>query len=214
MLSKSHTKKVWDFFCLQSIYYLGDNMLSVVIKNIKIGVSFSFFAVVGLVCLWQDSNGDKLLLMLMCCLLHEMGHLIAMCLCNVPPIMIIAYGGGIKIYPDNAKMTSDFQDIIILSAGCIINIILACLLFLLNKSPTYFSMANLFLGLFNLMPVKYFDGGRLLSIALKDSKAVNVIRCIFITFFAIVIGAMALKGMFSISLFVIFAYIIISELFA
>ena len=199
---------------MTSIYCLGDNMLSMIVKNIRIGVSFSFFAVIGLVCLWQGGEADKLLVMLLCCLLHEMGHVTAMCLCNVPPKKIIAYGGGIKIYPDTEKMTSDYQDILILSAGCMVNLLLACLLFMFNGYPTYFGMANLFLGLFNLMPVKYFDGGRLLSIALKDSKAVNIIRFVFIALFGIVIGAMAVKGLFSISIFVIFAYILVSEIFA
>lgn len=188
-------------------------MLSFEIKKIKIGVSFSFFAVIAVVLLWQGSSADKLLVILLSCVIHELGHIFAMCLCSVPPQKVIAYGGGIKIYPDKTKMISDYQDILILAAGCLVNLVIACLSLGCKHELTYFSSANLFLGLFNLMPLKYFDGGRILSIALNDSKAVAVIRFCFIVMFGIVIAAMICNGLFSLSLVVTFAYILVSEFF-
>lgn len=196
-----------------SIYFYGDKMLSFYIKNIKVGVSFSFFAVLALIFIWQGGEADKLAVILFCCTIHELGHVIMMCLCSVPPKRIIAYGGGIKIYPDKSKMISEWQDILILSAGCIVNFSAAFITFCLNQEVTYFLSANLFLGIFNVMPLKYFDGGQILSVVLNDSPVVKVIRLGFIAMFGAVMIGMFLNGFFSISLVVTYVYIIFAEFF-
>ncbi|MGN0601431.1 MAG: site-2 protease family protein [Oscillospiraceae bacterium] len=189
-------------------------MISFEIKKVKLSVSFSFFAVLGLICIIQGSSSYRLLVILISCILHELGHVIMMCLFSVPPESIVAYGGGIKIIPDKSKLVSDCQDILILSAGCIINFFAVFISLAFNREITYFASANLFLGLFNLMPVKYFDGGRILSLALNDSKYVKIIRFCFIGMFGIVIAVMVFNGFFSISLIVTFLYILFSEIFA
>ena len=186
-------------------------MFSFEIKNVKIGVSFSFFAIICLIFMWQTGSTTKLLIVLLSCVIHELGHIIMMCLCSVPPKRIVAYGGGIKIYPDKSKMLSECQDILILSAGCFVNLLVAGLSVWINRDFTYFSTANIFLGLFNLMPMKYFDGGRVLSLALTDSKAVKIIRIIFMIAFASLIVGMFINGLFSISLIITFLYISASE---
>ena len=61
------------------------------------------------------------------------------------------------------------------------------------------------------MPMKYFDGGRVLYLALNDSKAVKIIRIIFMIAFASLIVGMFINGLFSISLIITFLYISASE---
>lgn len=188
-------------------------MLSIDFKNIKFGISFSFFALAAMIFMLEQVAAEKFILILLCCLMHETGHIIMMCICSIPPKEIVIYGGGIKICPNRTKMVSDWQDALILSAGCMVNLITAGIIMLCNYELTFFASANLFLGLFNLMPVKYFDGGRILSIALKDSKAVKLIRIGFILAFGYIIVAMFLNNFFSVSLIITYIYIITSEFF-
>lgn len=188
-------------------------MLSTDFKNTKLGISFSFFALIAMIFMLEKAASEKFMLILLCCFMHETGHIIMMCICSIPPKAIIIYGGGIKIYPDKSKMVAEWQDTLILSAGCIINLLTAGIIILFNYNLTFFASANLFLGLFNLMPVKYFDGGRILSIALRDSKAVKITRIGFILAFGYIIVAMFFNGFFNISLIVTFIYIITAEFF-
>lgn len=183
------------------------------IKNVKVGVSFSFFAVVALIFIWQGGAADRLFVILFSCCIHELGHVIMMCLFSVPPKSIMAYGGGIKICPDKSKMISEWQEILILSAGCLVNFTAAFIIFCTRGEVTYFVYANLFLGLFNIMPIKYFDGGQILSVVFNDSAIVRVIRLAFITMFGAVIVGMCANGFFSISLVVTYIYIFIAEFF-
>lgn len=179
--------------------------------KIKISVSFSFLAVIALVSLWQNKASAYLLMTLMCCVLHELGHIFFMCLFSHKPDEIMFYGGGIKIYNNTNRLLSDKADIIILFAGCGVNILIACILILIEREVSFFAAANLFFGLFNLMPVKYFDGGRILSKVFKDSPSVRAIRLVFILAFASTIILMFFNGFVSISLIVTFVYIIFSE---
>lgn len=188
-------------------------MLSIDLKNIRFGISFSFFALIGIIFILEQASVEKILLILICCCMHETGHIIMMFLCNIPPKSIILYGGGIKIQHDKSKLIAEWQDALILSSGCIVNLITVGAIIFLKHELTFFASANLFLGLFNLMPVKYFDGGRILSIALKDSRAVRLIRVGFILAFGYIIAAMFFNGFFSVSLILTFIYIVTSEFF-
>lgn len=186
-------------------------MLSVEIFKTKVGISFSFFAVVALLLLLEGQSSESLLVVLLCCVLHEMGHILMMCLCSVPPKEVVLYGGGIRISPDRSKMLSENKDALILSAGCVVNILLALITAVITQGVNLFVSANLFLGAFNLMPVKYFDGGRLLSAVLKDSILERIIRYLFIAAFGAVIIVMIYNGFFSVSIIVTFVYIIAAE---
>ena len=188
-------------------------MLSIDFKNVKLGISFSFFALVSAIFLLEQVAFEKFILILACCIIHEAGHIITMCLCHVPPKKIILYGGGIKICPDKSKLIANWQDLLILSAGCIVNLFIAGIIIFYTYKLTFFASCNLFLGLFNLMPVKYFDGGRILEIALKGSRLVRLTRIMFILAFGYIITAMFLNGFFSASLIITFIYIITSEFF-
>ncbi|MDE6150356.1 MAG: peptidase M50 [Ruminococcus sp.] len=188
-------------------------MISFDIFQTKIKIHFSFFAVIALISLWQNTIAYDLIMALICCMLHEAGHLLCMYLFSQSPNEIVLYGGGIKIKNSNEKLLSAGAETIILFAGCAVNILLCCISVLIFKKFTYFASANLFFGLFNLMPVKYFDGGRIISNVLNDSPACKLIRILFIIAFAIIIIVMIINGLFSISLILTFVYILISEFF-
>lgn len=100
---------------------------------------------------------------------------------------------------------------IILFAGCSVNLFIALLWRILSGGLNYFACANLFLGIFNLMPVKYFDGGRILSLALNESRVCDFIRGFFLVFLSAVLIKMLLSGNVSISLMITFVYIAFAE---
>ena len=54
------------------------NLFKIKIKNTTYGVSFSFFFVVALVSVCSGTQADMLFVTLMCCALHELGHLVLM----------------------------------------------------------------------------------------------------------------------------------------
>ena len=99
-------------------------------------------------------------------ILHELGHIIAARLCKVKfkALNIGIYGAGL-----NAERT-DFSyknEIIIALGGALSNLItvLASLpLYLSTQSTTLLSFiaSSILLGIMNLLPIKTFDGGRIL----------------------------------------------------
>lgn len=182
------------------------------IFNTQIKITFSFFALFAVILLSNKTVFYTLIIALACCILHELGHLTVMYMCSQKPEEIVFYAGGIKIKKSD-RILACKQEIAVLSAGSVLNILLGFITLRIAHSFTSFAIANLFLGLFNLMPVKHFDGGRILSIMLGDRWLAKAVRIVFIISFLFVIVQMLLKGIFNISLFLTFVYIIISEFF-
>ena len=187
-------------------------MFQIKIKNIKYGISFSFFAVIALLYLCSDAMTDKVLTALMCCAFHELGHIIFMVIFSSPPEKIVIYGGGIRITPQNEKMLSEKKDIIILLAGCGVNFLLAFITIIINGKLDFFSETNILLGAFNLLPFKYFDGGKVLYKICKGGRACDFTRGIFILMTAAVIIQMNLNGIINISFMLTFLFVAVSEL--
>ncbi|MGN1133691.1 MAG: peptidase M50 [Oscillospiraceae bacterium] len=202
-------------FIFLSAYTLtgGDEMISVEVKNIKLGVSFSFFALTAIMCILGNSSSEIILTILLCSILHESGHLTMMFIFSKPPESIVLYGGGIKITPDNSMIISKSKEIAILSAGCVTNLLTAVIAMITSSCISYFVLINIMLAAFNLMPIKYSDGGRMLAEIFDDKIWVRIIRYIFIAFMAAVIIILLLRGMFSISMTLTFIYVVISEFF-
>lgn len=183
-------------------------------KNIIIEISFTFFAVIGILTIWDTSWGFKVIIALFCCILHECGHILTMCRYGIAPEKIIFYGGGIKIVPCKDKMISQWQYVLVLISGCLVNILIAVVIRFITGEFNYFAYANMFLGVFNLLPFKYFDGGRILAEIFNDGKICSIVKIIFIILFIIVLYKMIITGNTSISLIITFIYIILSEILA
>ncbi len=187
-------------------------MIEFAFRKTKIGLSFTFFALIAVVTVWDTSLGVKVIVALLCCILHELGHISAMCFFGSSPARIIFYAGGIKIQTAKNKLVSHDQEIIILLAGCTVNLLIALMIYILCGHLNHFAYANLFLGIFNLMPVKYFDGGRILNELILNTKIYDFIRGMFIIFLAAVMIKMLILGQVNISLLVTFVYITLAEL--
>ena len=92
--------------------------------------------------------------------IHELGHLAVMSLLGVHigEIEITLLGADIKALPYNL---GDFGRISVLSAGALGNFLTAAsaALFFNGNCALFFSACSVFLGLFNLLPIKTLDGG-------------------------------------------------------
>lgn len=136
--------------------------------KVKLEFDFTFFAVVALFT-FLDTTGIAML-SFFACIIHEMGHLITMLFCKILPEKITFYGGGIKIISE-LHMYSHIKQVLVLISGSGVNFIVFLLLFLYGGRLDFYvvmlSTVNLLIGIFNLIPMGYFDGNQLLRIFLS-----------------------------------------------
>lgn len=138
-------------------------MLTINLKPLRISLTFGFFFVLGITTLRENSLGAWSLLF---CILHELGHLFAMLVLGAEISEITFYGAGIRIISDGISERPPLHQAVIYLCGPAVNLALAAVL---RGEP---SAVNLFLGVFNLLPLSYFDGGRLAALILGDKRGV------------------------------------------
>ena len=123
-------------------------------KGTRIRITFGFFAVWS-VLIMQSPVSKAGELALLSCLLHEGGHITAMAVMGIKPRSLTFYSGGIGM--KSGAILSPAREIFILSAGCLVNLLLA-LAGTLTGSRILTGI-NLALMLFNLLPLPSLDGG-------------------------------------------------------
>ena len=74
----------------------------------------------------------------------------------------------------------------------------------------FFCQVNFLLGALNLLPFRYFDGGRILAL-LTNGKVCEFFRAVFILLSAVAMIHMILHGTVSISFAATFCFIVLSE---
>ena len=131
-------------------------------------------------------------------LLHELGHAWGCHVQGVPVRRVMIYGGG--GFCEHARTTTRREDELITAMGPIVNLVLwavASLAFmnLYLSLPlsvlvllSQIAWLNLFLAIFNLLPVQPLDGGRLLQLTLmrfmeprsatKLAGGIGVVLCV------------------------------------
>ena len=105
------------------------NLFKLKIKNTTYGISFSFFFVIALVTICSATQTEKLLMTLVSCALHELGHLVLMTAFGSSPQEIVVYGGGIRITPDNKQLSKN-HELAVLFGGAAVNFALCLLSYL------------------------------------------------------------------------------------
>jgi len=134
-------------------------------------------------------------------LLHELGHLAALALCGGRPSRVCLTAAGMRIERPPGLALGFRQEILIAFAGPAVSLVLAGLCTLLHLAfPARVSAApalmNLGFGLFNLLPVRELDGGRVLFYALsrrmQEPVACKIIQitslvCLFLAAFLAVL---------------------------
>lgn len=142
-------------------------MLSFRLGGVKIRLYFGFFAMLTFYFYSWGSDTRAVCRALVCCLLHELGHLAAMFACGYSPKALCFYAGGIKLVPGSGIVPRGRQAAI-LSAGCAVNLLLAGASSLLGLGRL--ACVNLAFALINLLPLRCLDGGRLLALFLPEKR--------------------------------------------
>lgn len=137
------------------------------VKGIKIRFTFGFFAVWSILFLMSGS-GQTARIALISCLLHEMGHILAMGLMRIKVKRLVFYSGGIALSSSPPLELAEFwQETAVLSAGCAVNVLISVLSFAAGNR--IWALINLALALFNMLPFSALDGGRILRAAVVRS---------------------------------------------
>ena len=128
--------------------------------KLKFCVEFTFFAAMALF-FYFDKTGMGLM-SISACIIHETGHLLILFAEKRDFSTLTFYGGGIKIGYEKKQDMS----VLLIIAGSLFNFIIFIVFYFFT--PFYlnvkmFAVINLIIGVFNLLPIQYFDGGRLLE---------------------------------------------------
>lgn len=189
--------------------------------RLKVKFDFSFFAVVAFM-IFIDTSGAAVL-SLIACILHEGGHLLAMAVCGANPERITFYGGGIALSKSGMESLTDAKRLVILSAGCSVNLLVAAACFAMqgNDTAAVFGAVNLIICIFNALPIGYFDGAEVLELLLtgfvslrtaeKVKKIVGTALALIITAGVIVYCVMYGESV-SLSLFFVVLFLIQAQL--
>lgn len=121
---------------------------------------------------------------LMCCILHEIGHLVFIKLCS-GSITKISFGiYGMRITPAANLNLSPIKEALVCFGGPLINLLLFILLFVFKKYE--FAYINLVMAIFNLLPIQSTDGGNILYniliCILSEEKAKTVLKILSTVF--------------------------------
>lgn len=190
-------------------------MLRFKVGGTTVIICFSFLAILAF--LMSMCGQEVLLASLFAAVFHESGHLLIMKMYSMKINRVMLYGAGIKIkYYKTVNMGILCETAVIMS-GCCVNFILAGILFFIPERTFYmtdFMNANIAVGIFNLMPVKCFDGGRFLRMIYEHTFHSYRTVCIFeniisVLFIIIIIIAALILGISNLSLYFTLIYFLL-----
>lgn len=194
-------------------------MFSFSIRNTKISIDIGFLAVISVIML---SGGKFYGCSFFACIIHELGHLLQMFIVNDTAESVSFNVTGIKLVPSGSRLRSVYSDMSVLLAGPAANFTVAFLLSAANEGRhNVFTVINLMIGIFNLLPFECLDGGSVVRCAteyfIKHDRLRGVMTAvhtlnIFIVF--ILVGILFKAAVFNVSAVIMGAYIIFTELIA
>ena len=157
---------------------------------------------------------NKLLIIYLIVIMHELGHIIACYFYKrkVDKITLIPLGGIIEF--ENDKNTSLKEELIIILSGPLINlfIFIICMLFNISNDLSH---SNKLILLINLLPIYPLDGGRILEIALMrifSFKKSLYITSLISILFIIIIGLYSILEGVSLSIIFVLLYLLYKNL--
>ncbi|MGN0550390.1 MAG: site-2 protease family protein [Acutalibacteraceae bacterium] len=176
----------------------------------KISLSFPLLCALCIVFI-VDKSGISAI----CCVsavLHELGHIAAMYLLKTKPCCVKLTLFDINIQ-DNCKYKRSFKsELFVILSGAAVNLIFSSAaygLFCLTdiRELLHFSGSNLFLAMFNLLPVESLDGGCAVFLFLqrvvdadKAEKILEVISFLFLLPLAVIGFIILLKSKYNFTL--------------
>ncbi len=164
------------------------------LKNTRIRLDFSFFAVVALFLMLDNTSFG--IAALAACGIHEFSHLLVMTICGIPAEIVTFYGAGIRITSPRTETAKPFVRALVLSAGCAANFIAAVLYSLSGNDAA--AAINLLTGAFNLLPIGELDGAAMLKMLLiracRPERVDKTLKAVRIATVALLAGAVLLAG--------------------
>ncbi len=134
-------------------------MITVKLKNLTLNFTFGFFLTLAIVTFFQV----KLIkLILIFSLIHELAHIVAMSACGVKETSIKFHLCGIAIIGDCVEVLSKKNKMFVYLSGCVLNLFLTGVFIVVGKYS--YSMINLCMCVFNLLPIEGFDGKNIMSL--------------------------------------------------
>ena len=125
-------------------------------------MDFGFPAMLAI--LFMQADAGLLKQSLLVCMIHELGHGIAMCLTKAGIQEIRLYAVGIRM-KTNAGLLSDSKLLAVYLSGPLMNLLCAVLFRNFNAD---ISALHLEMGLFNLLPYRILDGGAVCGVLLEN----------------------------------------------
>lgn len=175
--------------------------------NVKVKVSYLFVSALTLTLFLKENA--TLFFCILFSLFHECGHIILMHLlgANLNEISFEVF--GISIKSQNISVLSTLKRIAVFSGGVMVNLILASL----NCYPKI----NLALALFNILPIGWLDGGRIVfeaSTFLFGERAGDIIHSV-ISFLTLSVFSFLAFSVIktNFSAIVVLVYLLLSVLF-
>lgn len=189
------------------------------IHNTRLQISYTLICLCSICLITNTFKG--FVICFISVLIHETGHLIPIAVFGKFPHTIKISLFEINISDDSRNQRTLIQNLVIIFFGPFANFICFLIFYLLylfcNDIFLSFSMVNLFLGLFNMLPVLSLDGGQILYLLLsrkiedsKAQKAVNILTFIFIFPLAVLGFMLLLQTKYNFSLLAVCIYLILS----
>lgn len=117
---------------------------------------------------------------LLAAFLHECGHLLAARLLQIPlgQLRMDFLGARMEVV---GRLLSYGEEWLLCAAGPLTSLLISALaapLWRISTHAQMFSCASLVLGLLNLLPIRTFDGGRMLEAMLSPLCGARTVRCV------------------------------------
>lgn len=148
-------------------------------QHFKIKIDFSFPAMLLIIFMQADDNFIKQSLFV--CLVHELGHGIAMCLTDSGIREIRFYSAGIRMETASGLLCMG-QVLTICFSGPLMNLLCAGLYWNFSLET---AILHLCMGIFNLLPFRILDGGAALECLFENQTEILQIR----KFFCLILSA-------------------------
>jgi len=140
-------------------------MIKFRLSDIRFTFDFTFFALFAVLSLFRF---ELAITLISACLIHEIGHIIAIYSFNGKISDVHFSALGIKIIPKKSIYLPYCKEIIILFSGPFFNFAFFFISMIISSSLIEFAYLNLALGVFNLLPFSRLDGGSILLIILEN----------------------------------------------
>lgn len=153
--------------------------------KLYISLSFAvFFAIVA-----NTAEGRTYVLMMICALIHESVHIILLFMCGCKNALLKFSPGGIGMEAEGFELLSYKKTVLCTIVPPALNIVaggIFCLFYYFTESRSVYelSVINFVLGIGNILPFSFLDGGRALNAVLcemfsaeKAYRICDVISC-------------------------------------